>query len=326
MPLSIDLAHEVIASIVTLTAQRDQHSLERSLLRTLEEMLPEAEVWLLRGEGEAGGGEYLLLHGHKKGLPDEIIRHALLLKSEGDPKAISHAGRNYLLAKLMDAESGNRHLLITAQATWRALDLQLVQGLVRVYRNFVGLLYDSEKDTLTGLFNRRKLEAKLDELTAARLHGRRCHDQDHADYLAMLDLDRFKRINDTHGHLIGDEVLLVFANILRMTLRDSDLIFRYGGEEFIVLLQDTPNQVIEEVLERVRANVEKHVFPQVGRVTISIGHTRLDTRRQTNHAQIIEEADRALYYAKEHGRNQVRGYPTLLAQGEIMPTGRQPIV
>jgi len=127
-----------------------------------------------------------------------------------------------------------------------------------------------------------------------------------------MDLDRFKRINDNFGHLIGDEVLLTFANILRRTLRDSDLIFRYGGEEFIALLQDASHASIEEVLERVRRNVASHDFPLVGKVTVSIGFAALDG--QTSPLDVLEKADRALYYAKDHGRDQVREFSQLVDQ------------
>lgn len=171
-----------------------------------------------------------------------------------------------------------------------------------VYQNFVSLLYDSEKDTLTGLHNRRKLEAKLKDYSSSRPQGQRKKGENHGDYLAIMDLDRFKRINDNFGHLIGDEVLLTTANILRRALRDSDFIFRYGGEEFIALLHESRNNSIEEILGRIRRNIENHDYPLAGTVTISIGYARLDGT--SSPLDTIGQADRALDFAKGHDRNR----------------------
>jgi diguanylate cyclase (GGDEF)-like protein len=309
----IDLAHEVIESIVTLTEQRDQRSLEQSLLATLHEMLAQVEGWLLDLPGAATGPDDCnLLHGNEDTLPGEILKRGCALPGSDSMQLAELAGRAYLIAKLQDAERGHVHLLILAQERWAEIDLLLVKGMIRVYQNFIGLLYDSEKDTLTGLYNRRKLELKLKEFDLLHHPGRRARDKDHADYLVIMDLDRFKQINDRHGHLIGDEVLLVFANILRRTLRDSDLVFRYGGEEFIALLQNAPRASIADVLERVRRNVEEYDFPLVGRVTVSMGYSTLDG--STSPLDVLEKADRALYFAKDNGRNQVREFEQLVNQ------------
>lgn len=313
---SVDLAHEVIESIVSLTEQRDQRSLEQSLMTTLEEMLHSVEGWLLDvpqpGSREPGCN---MLHGDRTSLPQGLIERSRSLPADALIHLVSQDGRTYLLAKLQDAEQDRYHLLILAGGQWDEGELQLVRGMARVYQNFVGVLYDSEKDTLTGLYNRRKLDAKLKDIATARLLGRRQADKEHGDYLALLDLDRFKQINDGFGHLIGDEVLLVFANILRKTLRDSDLIFRYGGEEFVVLLQDIGEAASLDVLERIRRNVERHAFPQVGRVTVSIGYAALDSG--TLPIQTMARADKALYYAKENGRNRVCDFDRLLAEGRL---------
>jgi diguanylate cyclase (GGDEF)-like protein len=313
---TIDLAHDVIESIVSLTEKRDQHSLEQSLMKTLAEMLGSVEGWLLdmpQKPDDSNGCH--VLHGNPARLPRELIEQGCRLPPDASMHTIARGDLTYLLAELHDAEEDRRHLVILAQEEWEQIDLQVVQGMIQVYRNFVAVLYDSEKDTLTGLYNRRKLDSKLKDIANARLQGRRQTDKEHADFLAILDLDRFKRINDTFGHLIGDEVLLIFANILRKTLRDSDLIFRYGGEEFIVLLQDIAAPASQEVLERVRRNVERHRFPQVGEVTVSIGYTVLDST--TLPILAMGKADRALYYAKDHGRNQVCDFDRLLAEGKL---------
>lgn len=311
---NIDLAHGVIESIVSLTEQRDQRSLEQSLLVTVAEMLGNAEGWLFdvaTGVPEQGA-EFTLMHGDAATLPGRIIDQGRNQPASDPFNLIEQDGRIFLLARLGDAGIDRAHLLVLAQPAWPDAELQVALGMIRVYQNFVALLSDSEKDTLTGLYNRRKLELAFKTIAAQPAWGRRQKDQRNGDYLVILDLDRFKRINDTYGHLIGDEVLLVFANILRRTLRDSDQLFRYGGEEFVALLRDTPNDSIEEILERVRRNVEAQDFPLVGQVTVSIGFARLDGC--VSPLDIMAKADRALYYAKDHGRNQVREFESLVNQ------------
>jgi diguanylate cyclase (GGDEF)-like protein len=216
----------------------------------------------------------------------------------------------YIMAQL---EAG--HTLLVGKTEWNETSERLLVGMVRVYQNFMKLMRDSEKDTLTGLSNRRKLETYLASRLGAGMNQAEGEVSERGDYLAVLDLDKFKRINDTYGHLIGDEVLLTFANILRASLRDGDRSFRYGGEEFIVVLSEVTAEQAETILDRLRGNVEAHDFPQVGRVTVSVGYTRIAAQELPT--RIIEEADKALYYAKEHGRNQVRDYRALLAAGEI---------
>jgi diguanylate cyclase (GGDEF)-like protein len=191
----------------------------------------------------------------------------------------------------------------------------MARGMLRVYQNFVRLLNDSEKDTLTGLMNRKRLEKHLVELLASRRQGRRGEDRLSNDFLAVLDIDHFKAVNDNHGHLIGDEVLLVFANVMRRSLRDDDRCYRYGGEEFIVLLRDMDREQANSALERLRGRVSRHAFPQIGHLTVSIGFSLIDD--QTIPSRVIEEADRALYYAKSHGRDQVREFQALIQSGEV---------
>jgi diguanylate cyclase (GGDEF)-like protein len=311
-PTSDSPLHEVIESIVVLTQQRDQRSLEQSLFASLQEMLEPKDCWLLSRDRE--DGHLLVVAGDPALLPDQLAA-AEPVGEAREFGRIDVDGRQYLTACTLSVEDDNPRLLILARAAWDEDNLRLVRGMLKVYQNFVTLLRDSEKDTLTGLFNRRKLEAKLGDLLSAGLRGRRYTDSEHDDFLAVLDLDHFKRVNDTFGHLIGDETLLAVANILRRTLRDNDLIFRYGGEEFIVILHELTAAQTESVLERLRRNIEKHEFAQVGQATVSIGYTALTAGRSPS--QVIEEADRALYYAKEHGRNQVRSYPALIANGAL---------
>src|SRR5205085_360480 len=134
-------------------------------------------------------------------------------------------------------------------------------------------------------------------------------------WLGVIDIDHFKRVNDTFGHLIGDEVLLLLATMMKVSFRTYDKLFRFGGEEFVVLLKPTDSNNAHAAFERFRKDIEARNFPQVGRITVSIGYARIGPKDQPT--VVIDRADEALYWAKEHGRNRTFNYETLIASGEL---------
>jgi diguanylate cyclase (GGDEF)-like protein len=120
----------------------------------------------------------------------------------------------------------------------------------------------------------------------------------------MLDIDNFKSINDRHGHPAGDEVIRNVADVLRASLREDDVPGRYGGEEFGVLLPDTPAAGAEVIAERIRKRIERTTLSRSGlRATISIGIAELEAQ-DLRYTVAISRADRALYAAKARGRNR----------------------
>lgn len=165
------------------------------------------------------------------------------------------------------------------------------------------LAEQAHTDALTGLPNRRRFEVLLrEELSRIARYGGSCS-------IAMLDVDHFKRYNDTLGHPAGDRVLRRLAEIFRENLREPDVAARYGGEEFALLLVETAVERAREVVERIRAVVEAHEFPgeavlPTGDLTISAGIASVRDEESRLEA-VIERADRALYAAKRAGRNRV---------------------
>ena len=167
------------------------------------------------------------------------------------------------------------------------------------------LLEQAHTDPLTGAANRRAfLERAREEIARSRRYG-------HPLSVLMADIDHFKRINDTHGHAAGDEALKRFAQLMRDDLRPSDLVGRYGGEEFVVLLPETEVADAPVVAERLRAKVEAAELVHEGtrfRMTVSIGVAAVDLYNSSVGGSIepaLNEADAALYRAKESGRNRV---------------------
>ena len=163
-------------------------------------------------------------------------------------------------------------------------------------------------DALTGVMNRRAMLVAMDaELQKfKRKKSPFC--------IAVMDLDHFKHINDTFGHAVGDEVLKAFAEILQQSLRVTDRISRYGGDEFVVLLTDTPRDVAVTVLERICTRIGQHdwnaLVPKAA-VTVSIGVAEIANGDTVTHT--FERADSALYEAKQTGRNAVHAALDMVA-------------
>jgi len=156
-----------------------------------------------------------------------------------------------------------------------------------------------QRDPLTGLGNRRFLEARMPGLILD------CEQQQRPLTLALIDADHFKQINDQHGHAIGDAVLQQLAQLLRENTRGSDLLLRYGGEEFLAVLPDTVADRAFEVCERLRQSVEAHDWQDLSPglvVTLSIG---LASAPPYSTDLLISRADAAMYRAKHLGRNRV---------------------
>ncbi len=201
--------------------------------------------------------------------------------------------------------------------------LRAVEGLMRVYNNLESMLDYGEKDALTGLLNRKTFDGAFlkaavemntpDDLGPA--DRRTVHSQD-GYWLAVMDIDHFKRVNDNFGHLIGDEVLLLMARLMRASFRFYDQLYRFGGEEFVILMRCATPDDAAGAVERFRARVQEHLFPQVGHITVSVGYAAL--RDNDTPGSAFDRADKAVYYAKAHGRNQVVSYQSLVASGELV--------
>ncbi|NPV40401.1 MAG: sensor domain-containing diguanylate cyclase [Anaerolineae bacterium] len=155
----------------------------------------------------------------------------------------------------------------------------------------------SRRDYLTDLYNRRALMEKLDFEIKRRNRTKTSLS------VVMLDLDHFKQVNDTHGHQVGDQVLVQVADLLRKTVREIDIVGRYGGEEFLVILPDCPAKEAVNVAERIRAGVAGFDFSLSLKLTISGGVAEYIGGNSDN---LIEIADQNLYLAKNSGRNKIQ--------------------
>lgn len=155
----------------------------------------------------------------------------------------------------------------------------------------------SNTDYLTGICNRRHFDELIHlEVTRSNRYNTKLS-------LIMLDIDHFKQVNDLFGHSIGDRALIELVNIIKNQKRETDIFARWGGEEFCLLIPNIDSRKAECLAEKYRNMVENHTFPEVGKLTISLGVT--EYLRGEPIDSMLKKADKALYYAKNSGRNSV---------------------
>lgn len=307
---------EVVRMIAALTDHRDVDLLETSLLKTVAQLFaPDWAAIFHANADEAPEFAIALRGGETSHAPfPESFSHLVSAEGVTAFPIMSHSRRviGYLLVRRAPELSNDEQAMMTS--------------LFRVYDNYLAVLKDSQIDRLTGLLNRHTFDDQLDRalglIRRAYLDGgkgrqkRRVDDGNGSFFLGEIDIDHFKSINDKFGHLYGDEVLIILARILQSTFRKTDLIYRFGGEEFVVIVYVDDRNDADMTFERLRRSIENHAFPQVSKVTVSIGVTEIqDTSIPV---ELLGHADQSLYYAKTHGRNQVCFYETLVASNEIV--------
>ena len=335
------LAHaRLLDSVAAFTLHRDVDALDHSLVLSLAELMSASRVSLAKrvvGEVELESvvqcvpdqhGSYQV-RGIELHLADQDMLVRLDRCMERQQVDVESLPDGYRLIVPMLREGRAIAALEMDSTMSSEASRPLVDGFARIYANYTALLHESERDKLTGLYNRRSLERQLQrlmqqnqqvrppsKLLASQRERRPLAGLSAQEvWLAILDIDHFKNINDTYGHIYGDEVILLLAQQMRACFRRSDVLFRFGGEEFVILFAATDEATVKVVLERFRQKVSEYLFPQVGRVTVSIGYAHVGSHDYP--ASVLDRADKALYFAKNNGRNSTYGYENLNASGEL---------
>lgn len=334
------MEHQIIQSIIEITRARDTDTLETSLLSTLADILPIDHVAMINllDELKLEKCEQTLSLKVSYSDQNEEIRiwnneiKAFDLAKEivaqiNDHKMAIIECQNEMTVFVPLFDDADPAYLIELHSIDHDLreHANLIEGIAGIYSNFLRVLEDSQRDKLTGLLNRRTFDKKLVRMMELQRKVVEDYGDSDADrrtpakseyaWLAIIDIDNFKKVNDVHGHIYGDEVILTIGQRMKQFFRNTDLLFRFGGEEFLVVLEPMPRDRARMALDRFRDSVEAHVFQQIGGITVSVGFARLE--EQDYPPEVIDRADKALYYAKENGRNQVANYEHLLDDGLI---------
>jgi len=325
--LNTSSVHSVLSKIASLTNERDFAALEYSLAQVLFDLIAPVNL---------NSHKSVVIY-HVKDIEKQIFS-AIDIGGGSDTYASSPKLNQKLaecfksgevctyekkssplttLYPLKDAKDEVMAILAVEVGICSALLHDTIIMLLHIYQNFTGLIHENEKDSLTGLLNRKTFESKINKVLA-QMHQtikRKGDKLDQVYFLAIFDIDHFKKVNDKFGHLIGDEVLLLFSRIMTQSFRGSDLLFRFGGEEFVCVFECANAKDIELILGRFRSEIENFKFPQVGKVTVSSGYTEIFADAVSS--QLIDRADVALYYAKNNGRNRICYYEKLIADGAL---------
>lgn len=322
-----------------LRGQSMQHVLDM-VLKGIERQKPEirCSILLLDDDGQH------LMHGAAPSLPDvynRAVNGIAIGDGVGSCGTAAYRGERVIVDdiqqhpywapyKTLAAQNGlascwsepvwgkNRRLLGTFAIYHRTpavpsrSDIDLIESsanfvsmLIEQYQTEARLIQMANTDELTTLPNRRQFMYRLEQEFA------RSRRYQHPMALCMLDIDHFKKVNDTYGHAVGDLVLQQLAEVTQDSLRETDLAGRLGGEEFAILLPDTDKDNAARVAERIRTNLESMIVPigddRTLQITVSIGvATSEDQMKPGLQAdELLSHADHCLYYAKQHGRNQV---------------------
>lgn len=328
---------KILRQIENISACRDREILAASVVAGIRESFPARAVSLLAIQRQGASEGELIARASESGLTvntgelDSVTLRvnipAALAEAfaRGTPACMPH-GNGALCGLPIESGAGDATgaLLVELDQSLDDEQWEALERFARFYVNYTRLLDDSEQDTLTQLLNRKTFDESFDRLLAEdRLsvspeidpERRRSEDKYRPHWLAVADIDFFKRVNDTYGHLFGDEVLIRFSALMKKSFRKTDRLFRFGGEEFVILLRPSTEENIIRLLDRFRRAVETCEFPRVGHVTCSLGYASID--RQLAPTDILGQADSALYFSKENGRNQVNGFETLVAQGHL---------
>ena len=312
---------QLLEAIESISRQRSVETVELALLQTLGQNFSEVEEALLVVEYD--GRLWISSHWYAGRLCSserlELLSDPQRLLVAREALLEGHAREGDNQAWRLAPQDTPTQLLLLSGEQLQEDGQRALRSLINIVENFSRLLSEKNRDRLTGLLNRHQLEERILHALAlaedSALNQERRSRQRHPSWLAILDIDHFKQINDNYGHLFGDEVLLLVSRLMVDCFRREDQLFRYGGEEFVILLNDLGADEVHLVLERFRQQLSQHDFPQLKSLTISIGYTCIG--HQGSASAVLGQADQALYWAKQNGRNRLAEYAQLLDEGKL---------
>ena len=330
----------MLDSLIRMTRYRDSALIAKSLVITIHELqgANKVELYAVQGTEDPvvlnllaridSSGISSKLKSPAPELSEDVSQAIVrcIQKKEIIQLEISGGKELQVIFPILDSKGEILSILIEHCQENTPEQQQLTEAILRIYQNYASLLDESQRDRLTGLLNRETFISEINKIiknpnkeTSEELYPqsrRRIYSEEVYTYwLGLLDIDHFKQVNDVYGHLYGDEVLILLVRLMQTTFRKDDLLFRYGGEEFIIVLKTHSKEGAAGAFERFRKTIENYNFPQVGKVTVSIGYVQITGNDFP--LTVVSRADKALYYAKEHGRNCLFNYEDLVDRGEL---------
>ncbi|PSJ18382.1 GGDEF domain-containing protein [Nitrosomonas supralitoralis] len=339
----------LLNKLVSLTTIRDIELFEFSLLKTLAELLrinqismyslnqTDTTCWfstysanLAQDDNKRQFSESQEIYTTEITIPEEIRTAQLWIETTKKPYIHHQVDRYLVVYPILAVNKIEGMLTFELSHSLTEDEMLIISSLLSITHNFRSLLDESQKDKLTGLLNRQTFEENIKKISVHTLSSdmnqeqvgnepnrRKSYAETERFCLAIVDIDDFKSINDRFGHIMGDEVLLLLSYVMKQNFRTRDLLFRFGGEEFVVIFRASNKEEAHRALERFRNKIQEYRFPQIDTVTISMGATLIN---EVNYlaSEIIGRADQALYYAKQNGKNQLHFYENLLQNGHVV--------
>lgn len=317
----------LFSQLADLTAMRDIELMEFSLLKTLNGLLQPNGLRILKIDMNNQpcadiifNNSDCIVNVENIRLPEELT-HVVneVLSHRNNTRSVKIGDELMTLYHIYRTRALHVLLSITTSGPLSKLNQHLVAGMLQIYRNFCELLRDGQTDQLTGLFNRKTFDDSINKVFSlippelGEFPENKRGGMLGGYWLVMVDIDNFKKVNDKFGHLFGDEVLLLLAQMMMTSFRGEDMIFRFGGEEFVFVLRSPDQEGCRMALERFRKVVENRQFPQLGQVTVSLGACRMS--REIYATTLLDYADKAMYHSKKNGRNQLTFFEDLVAAG-----------
>jgi diguanylate cyclase (GGDEF)-like protein len=330
----------LVEHMALLAGQRDPAALDSCFVDLFAELLAPKRLRVLRSHAAQRRKWYVTRHhGHFNAM---ILSEEAPLRAEeaplllqcirlGEPLTLPSRTQTDLVLTLVPLTGESDDIAIVEVATETPISpelLRTVNAIQRFSMHLHALLDENERDSLTRLLNRKSFDEtfiraalNLDPVTRPPVHGeeRRHAHPEGRHWLGLIDIDHFKRVNDVHGHLIGDEVLILVAQLMKTTFRASDRLYRFGGEEFVVLLRCGTARGAAVAFERFRMHVAQAIFPRIDHLTVSIGFTAIEATDTPGSA--FERADQAVYHAKENGRNMAIFHENLTSSSQLQNKG-----
>ncbi|WP_372770810.1 GGDEF domain-containing protein [Pseudoalteromonas sp.] len=320
---------DLLNSVVKITKHRDTDSLELSLLSTISEFLSPKEAALYKDLSRFNSAgieksaaivmeENGVIHWSSREIDNNPCKELLCCIESACTISLQDkqgCEKRWIPVIIDDHVLGAMYIEVNQLNSNEQVALN---ALCRIYENYLTILNESERDKLTGLLNRQTFDRKIKLLLEDQLHshnspvekGIRNKHYDESSWLAIIDIDHFKQVNDTYGHVCGDEVLLTLSQKMQQFFRASDLIFRFGGEEFVIVFEPSTLLHIATKLAHFQDFISDQKFPFVEELTLSIGFARMSPYDFP--ISVIENADKALYVAKSNGRNQCIYYGDII--------------